>query len=185
LRTDHLDLWQLHDVRTLDDLNRIFGPGGALEAMLQARTEGRVRFLGVTGHHDPSVLVEALRRFAFDSVLLPLNPADVHWDSFAHTVLPEAASRKVGVIGMKVVAQGALLKQGILSMADAISYALSFPAVSTVVIGCRTQAEVEENVRIARQFTPLSALEMKNLEDRTKASAKKLCTYKCHDSHFP
>ena len=106
LRTDHLDLWQLHDLRTHDDLRRIFAKGGALEALLQARHEGRVRFLGLTGHHDPAVLLEASRRFEFDTVLVALNAADVHRLPFASTVLADAAQRGMGVIGMKVLAAG-------------------------------------------------------------------------------
>ena len=91
LRTDHLDLWQLHDLRTPSDLKMIFGRGGALEGLLQARAEGRVRFLGLTGHQDPSILLEAMRRFDFDTVLVALNAADVHRLSFAQSALVEAA----------------------------------------------------------------------------------------------
>ncbi len=83
LRTDHLDFWQLHDLRTSSDLKMIFGRGGALEALVQAREEGRVRFLGLTGHHDPAILLEAMGRFDFDTVLIALNVADVHRLSFA------------------------------------------------------------------------------------------------------
>ena len=90
----------------------IFGRGGALEALVQAREEGRVRFLGLTGHHDPAILLEAMRRFDFDTVLIALNAADVHRLSFARTVLPEAARRGMGVIGMKVYAAGVLLRSG-------------------------------------------------------------------------
>src|SRR5205814_2567284 len=116
LRTDHLDLWQLHDLRTAADLQRIFAKGGALEALIQARDEGRVRFLGLTGHHDPAILLEAMQRFDFDTVLVALNAADVHRLSFARTVLVEAARRGMGVIGMKVCAQGALLADGDFTM---------------------------------------------------------------------
>src|SRR5256714_1138491 len=101
LRTDHLDLWQLHDLRTMQDLDRIFARGGALEALLEARAEGRVRFLGLTGHHDPAILLEGMRRFDFDTLLVALNAADVHRLSFLETVLPEARRQGMGVIGMK------------------------------------------------------------------------------------
>ena len=109
-RTDHLDLWQLHDLRTPADLQMIFGKGGALEALIQAREQGRVKYLGLTGHHDPAILLEAMRRFDFDTVLIALNAADTHRLSFAQTVLPEAVRRGMGVIGMKVYAAGALLR---------------------------------------------------------------------------
>lgn len=176
LRTDWLDLWQLHDLRTADDLRQIFARGGALEALVHARAQGRVRFLGLTGHHDPAILVEAMRRFDFDTVLVALNAADVHRLSFVHTVVAEAASRGMGVIGMKVTAQGALLDRGRLSMAEAVGYVLSLAGVSNVIIGCRTPAEVLENARIVRNFTPLPEAKLRELEARTRASAA-ACTY--------
>src|SRR5262249_28374137 len=116
LTTDHLDLWQLHDLRTAEDLQRIFARGGAMEALLRAREDRRVRFLGITGHHDPAILLEAMRRFAFDTVLVALNAADVHRLPFLATVLPEARRQQMGVIAMKVCAQGRLLGRGRLSM---------------------------------------------------------------------
>lgn len=181
LRTHHLDLWQLHDLRSGADLQRIFGKGGALEALVQARDEGRVRFLGVTGHHDPAILLEAMRRFAFDTVLVALNAADVHRLSFIQTVLPEAARRGMGVIGMKVYAQRAILCAGRLSPVEAMSYVLSLDGVSTIVIGCGDTAEVAENARIARQFQPLSAEGLRLLEQRTARFAAAACYYKGPD----
>lgn len=102
LHTDHLDLWQLHDVRTRTELKQIFARDGAIHALVQAREEGRVRHLGITGHHDPEVLAEALARFNFDTVLIPLNCADVHRLSFARVVLPLAQKQGTAVIAMKV-----------------------------------------------------------------------------------
>lgn len=178
LRTDHLDLWQLHDIRTADDVDRIFAKGGALEALVQAQSEGRVRFLGLTGHHDPAVLVEAMSRFAFDTVLVALNAADVHRRSFIHAVLPEAARRGMGVIGMKVCAQGRLLGPGGVIMEDAMGYVLSLTGVSTVIVGCGTPNEVEENVRIARQFKSFGNEQMRMLEQRTRSQALAFTYYK-------
>jgi predicted aldo/keto reductase-like oxidoreductase len=178
LRTDHLDLWQLHDLRTANELDRIFAKGGALEALVQAKSEGRVRFLGLTGHHDPAILVEAMRRFAFDTVLVALNAADVHRHSFIHAVLPEAVSRGIGVIGMKVCAQGRLLGEGGVTMDEAMGYVLSLPGVSTVIVGCETPREVEENVRIARQFKSFGEEQMRALEKRTSAQASAFTYYK-------
>lgn len=172
LRTDRLDLWQLHDLRTQDDLRRIFARGGALEALLEARQEGRVRFLGITGHHDPEILLEAMRRFDFDTVLVALNAADVHRLSFARTVLPEAARRGMGVIAMKVTAQDALLAPGCLSMAEAIGYPLSLEGVSTAIIGCRSPAQVSENAAIARRLQRLSPQALRGLEERTREGAE-------------
>jgi aryl-alcohol dehydrogenase-like predicted oxidoreductase len=182
LRTDHLDLWQLHDLRTSTDLKMIFSHGGALEALVEARTEGRVRFLGLTGHHDPAILLEAMGRFAFDTVLIALNVADIHRLSFARSVLVEAAGRGMGVIGMKVYAAGTLLRRGAgaleVSSAEAMGYVLSLPGVSTVIIGCSSPAEVDDNARIARSFEPLEELAMRDLEKRTHAHAGIFAAYK-------
>lgn len=177
LRTDHLDLWQLHDLRTMAELDRIFGRGGALEALLRGRDEGRVRHLGLTGHHDPAVLLEALRRFDFDTVLVALNAADGHRLPFSTTVLPEAARRGMGVIAMKVSAQGALIRAGI-PMADCMGYALSLPGVTHAIVGCATVAHVEENARIAREYVPFDAARMRDLEARTRGTAEQFIYYK-------
>jgi len=176
LRTDHLDLWQLHDLRTQDDLKQIFGKGGALEALVQARTEGRVRFLGITGHHDPQILLDAMKRFSFDTVLVALNAADVHRSSFMKTVVPEAVRLGMGVIGMKVCAQGALL--GTLKMDEAIGYVLSLTGVCHTIIGCKTEAEVDDNARIVRAFKPFDAAKMRELESRTRSDHENFAYYK-------
>ena len=185
LRTDHLDLWQLHDLRTSSDLKMIFGRGGALEALVQARAEGRVRFLGLTGHHDPAILLEAIGRFDFDTVLIALNVADVHRLSFARSVLVEATRRGMGVIGMKVYAAGALLRrEGAarpVTSAEAMSYVLSLPGVSTVIIGCSSPAEVDDNARIACSFQPMDDPAMRALEQRTHARAGFFTAYKRPD----
>ena len=178
LRTDHLDLWQLHDLRTQSDLNQIFGKGGALEALIQARSEGRVRFLGLTGHHDPQILLDAMKRFTFDTVLVALNAADVHRASFIKTVLPEAVRQNMAAIGMKTCAQGALLEHGTITMDEAMGYSLSLPGVSHVIIGCKTEAEVDDNARIARQFTPFDNTVMSELEARTKSGQAGFTYYK-------
>jgi aryl-alcohol dehydrogenase-like predicted oxidoreductase len=171
LRTDWLDLWQLHDLRTQADLDRLFARDGAIHALTEARDQGRVRHLGLTGHHDPAILLEAIRRFDFDTVLVALNAADVHRLSFIHTVLAEAARRAMGVIAMKVVAQGALLGPGKLSMAEAVSYVWSLSGVSTAIIGCQTIAEVDENARLARDFSAMDERTMRTLEERTRPHA--------------
>jgi predicted aldo/keto reductase-like oxidoreductase len=178
LRTDRLDLWQLHDLRTRADLDRVFARDGAIEALIEARAQNRVRFLGITGHHDPAILMEAMRRFDFDTVLVALNAADVHRLSFIASVLPEALRRRMGIIGMKVCAQGALLGPGKLSMEEAMSYVLSLPGVSTVVVGCRTPAEVDDNAGIARHFVALDEGRRKILEERTRNQATDFTSYK-------
>lgn len=180
LRTDHLDLWQLHDLRTPGDLRAVFGRGGALEALLHAREQGLTRFLGLTGHHDPAILLEAMQRFDFDTILVALNAADVHRLSFAQTVLVEAARRGMGVIGMKVYAAGALLRDGPspLTTSEAMGYVLSLGGVSTIVIGCSSPDEVDENVGNARAFTPFSAAALRSIEERTRRGAHHFTSYK-------
>jgi predicted aldo/keto reductase-like oxidoreductase len=180
LRSDHLDLWQLHDLRTPGDLRAIFGRGGALEALIRAREEGRVRFLGLTGHHDPAILLEAMGRFDFDTVLVALNAADVHRLPFARTVLVEAARRGMGVIGMKVYGAGSLIRAGSsgLTAAESMGYVLSLPGVSTVVIGCSSPEEVDANARIARAFRPLDGPALRALEERTGPRADLFAGYK-------
>ncbi|MCW8131527.1 MAG: aldo/keto reductase [Planctomycetota bacterium] len=178
LRTDRLDLWQLHDLREMDELDEIFGKGGALEALLRAKEEGRVRWFGITGHHDPAVLMEAMRRYDFDTVLVALNAADVHRDSFRKTVLPEAARRGMGVIAMKTCAQGGLLGPGKLSMGECLGYAWSLPGVTHAIVGCSTPAEVDENAALARSFQPFDDARMKKIEAGTKPYADEGCYYK-------
>ena len=172
LRTDHLDLWQLHDLRSMQDLDEIFSPQGAIHALTEARAEGRVRFLGITGHHDPAVLLEAMRRFDFDTVLVALNCADLARLSFSRTVLTEAARRKMGVIAMKVYSAGLLVgPRGSCRAEEALRYALSLAGVSCAIIGCHTPEQVEQNVAIAKAFAPLAETEMRALEARHRSDA--------------
>src|SRR5688572_22238966 len=136
LGTDHLDLWQMHDLREPEELDEIFGRGGAIEAAERARSDGRVRFIGLTGHHDPAILVEAMRRYPFDSVLCAINPADPARLPFITTVVAEARRRSMGVVGMKVMAAGRLPQDGAASPEELIRYAASI--ADTVIIGCST-----------------------------------------------
>jgi predicted aldo/keto reductase-like oxidoreductase len=179
LRTDRLDLWQLHDLRSKDEVEAIFSKNGAIHALTRAREEGRVRFLGLTGHHDPEVLLEAMKRFEFDSVLVALNAADVHRRSFARSVLPEAHRRGMAIIGMKVFGAGTiLLPGGPLSPREAMGYVLSLPGVSCIIAGCRTPREVEENVTAASRYRPFSGGEMRDLEERSRKAEGEFTSYK-------
>ena len=155
-----------------------------MKALLQARAEGRVRYLGITGHHDPAILLRAMPEFDFDTVLIPLNAADGYRLSFRNSVLCEAARRNMGIIGMKSTAQGRLLANGTLTMGEAMGYVLSLPAVSTLIIGCKTPAEVDENAQIARQFAALSAEKMQELENRTRRRAEEFSYFKRPASIF-
>jgi len=167
LKTDHLDLWQLHNIMRDDQVEQIFAKDGALEALLKARDQKMVRFLGITGHYDPAVLYKALERFDFDTILMALNPADKHRLPFQTDLLGLANKKKMGVIGMKIPARDRLLRpEGISTMKDAMSYTLTLP-ISTVIIGCKTVEQLEENIRIAKNFSPLPAAEMARLEGLT------------------
>ena len=178
LRTDHLDLWQLHDVRNTEELDEIFGNGGAIHAIEQAKREGRVRFAGITGHHDPAVLIEAVRRYPFDAVLVSLNVADRARLSFIEELLPVASEQGLGIIGMKVLAQGRLLRpDGIATVQEALGYVLSLP-ISTAIVGFRSLAEIDEAAEMARRFTPFSPEEMARLEALARPFAEELSWFK-------
>ena len=166
LRTDRVDLIQIHNVQFMRDLDPIFAVDGVYRALQAARDEGLCRFVGITGHFDPHVMAEALRREPFDACLVALNAADRRYLSFIEHFLPVARERRVPVIGMKVVADGRLLKH--LAPADALHYTLSLPGVVTAIMGCGTQRELEENVEGARAFKPLDPAEMAALEARVK-----------------
>jgi aryl-alcohol dehydrogenase-like predicted oxidoreductase len=202
LNTDHLDLWQLHDIGTMTDVEEVFAKGGAMEALLEAREQKMVRFLGLTGHHRPDSLMEGIKRFPFDTILLALNAADAHHYSFMTDLLPMAVERQMGIIGMKITGRGRLLSTwtppsleqqkrswegvvlangpGTIGMREAISYTLSLP-VSTVIIGCDTVVQLEENVRLARDFTPLSARQMADLAERATPCSKQALFFRFFD----
>src|SRR3989338_445960 len=179
LRTDHLDVWQLHDLRSLEDLDQIFAHDGAIHAVEEAKAQGLIRFVGMTGHYDPAVLVEGLRRYPFDTVMCSLNVADRHRRPFQTSLVPEAHQRGTGLIAMKVLAQGLLpqFAHPSVTTAKAVHYVLSLP-ISTLIIGCRTPQEVEEDVRIGTAFAPLSPDEMTQLEEAVKPVARQLSSFK-------
>jgi hypothetical protein len=168
LQTDHLDTWQLHNVRTQDDLDKIFANDGAIKALEKARDQKMTRFIGITGHRDPFVLRKAIEQYPFDSILMALNAADKHRSSFIENLLPIAAKKQMAIIGMKVPARGRIFRDdGIATMEQAMRYVLTLP-VSTVIIGISTVKELEENVEIAKAFKPYSPEEMATLENLTK-----------------
>lgn len=144
--------------------------------MLQAKAEGRVKHLGITGHHDPAILLEAMRRFAFDTVLVALNAADGHRLPFISTVVAEAAKQDMGVIAMKVCAQKRILAR--MKMAEALGYVWSLPGVSLAIVGCETPEEVDENADIARSFQSLPAEQLRELEARTSVNPTAFAYFK-------
>jgi hypothetical protein len=150
-----------------EEVDQILGKGGAIEALQQARDQKMVRFLGVTGHYDPDVLIRAIERFPFDTILMALNPADKHRLSFIDKLLPLANQKKMGVIAMKIPARGRLFKEGgVTSMRDALTYVMTLP-VSTVIVGVDNVQQLEENVAVARDFKPMAAADMARLEGLT------------------
>lgn len=176
LRTDHLDLWQIHDVRTKSDLEALTATGGALEAFRWAKEEGYARFIGVTGHHDPDILRQALDLYDFDTVLLPVNPAEPRSRSFL-PLAREALDRGLGVIGMKVLARGLVGQLDLAPVRDYVHYALSQP-VSLVVIGCDTPEHVRELAAAVQEFQPLPKQDQERLEEAVTPFARGLMYYK-------
>ncbi len=175
LGTDHLDLVQIHEVIRESDPGRVFAPGGAIEALVAARQAGKVRFLGFTGHKSPrwhlAMLREADRHgFRFDTVQMPLNVLDAHYESFERQVLPELVSRGVGVIGMKPLADGRIPREGIATAEEALRYALGLPT-SVVVTGCDSVDRVEQALRVARAFRVPGEAEVNALLARTASAA--------------
>jgi len=178
MRTDHLDLWQLHDVRTEEDLELMDGERGAYAAFARAKEAGMTRFIGVTGHYDPEIMLEAIKRFDFDTVLLPVNPCEAAVDSFAGVVIPEAATRGMGIIAMKVIGRGLLLGMKEDPPLQAlIDYALS-EDVSLAIIGCDDVAHVHAAAAAARAFAPLSPAQQRDLESRLRSKSKRTLYYR-------
>jgi aryl-alcohol dehydrogenase-like predicted oxidoreductase len=194
LDTDYIDTWQLHDVGIQEDIDQIFGKGGAIEALVQARDQKMVRHLGVTGRFRPEALMECIRRFPFDTVLMGVNAADKYYYSFEKNLLPLAVEKQIGIIGMKVMARGRILSSwtpppveqqkgswegrgaiattpGTLTKWETFYYNLSLP-ISTAIIGCDSIEQVEECVELARSFTPLSQSQMAALEAKVEPVAK-------------
>jgi len=175
LGVDHLDIWQLHSVRSVADVDRAFGPGGAMAYILQAKAEGLVRFIGVTGHASPEANHRAIehwdRGLRFDVMQLPLNPIDYHQRSFQRLVLAELVKRDIGVIAMKTSADGRLLREGLCSERECLHYVWSQP-VSLAVVGMERPGLVRENARLAREFRPLSDRQLAALRARLAPHAR-------------
>jgi uncharacterized protein len=172
LQTDHLDLWQIHGVSFDNDPELFIRPGGAAEAMQEAKRQGKVRFVGFTGHKDPSIHLGMLKTgFAFDSVQMPLNAFDHHFRSFETQVLPELQRRGMAAIGMKPIGgKGDAVKKGVLSAEEALRYAMSLP-VATTVTGMERLEVLQQNLKVAQSFQPLPPTEMTYLRDRSRLYA--------------
>ena len=166
LRTDYVDLWQVHGIQDKDDVAKVFAPGGAIEAFEAAKKAGKCRFIGFTGHHDPEAHLGMLRAYdRWDSILMPLHVADPLYLSFEKQVLPVAVERGMGIQGMKNFANAKLLQS--FSVRECLSYVLSLPIHCTAV-GCTTLGQLEDDVRIARGLRPLDAGQMAALRARAE-----------------
>jgi len=166
LKTDYLDLWQIHQVSEMSEVQQIFAPGGAIEAFVAAKKAGKCRFIGFTGHHDPEVHLAMLKNFdAYDTILMPLNPADPSYLSFEKMVLPKAVERGLGIQAMKSTGNAGLLSD--LALKECLTYVLSLP-VHCLALGCTTIGQIEDDVRIAQQFQPMPAAEMARVRERAK-----------------
>ena len=169
LKTDHLDLWQIHEVVWEDDPDRIFAPGGSAEAMIKAKEQGKVRYIGFTGHKSPSIHKRMLDQgFPWDSVQMPLNVFDAHHDSFENEIVPICQEQGIAVIGMKSFASGRVFSSNSgITPQEALRYAMSLP-VATVVSGMDSLKVLEQNLAIARDFTPLTDAERESILARSE-----------------
>jgi uncharacterized protein len=166
LRTDHLDLWQIHEVVYDDDPARHYAKGGVVEALEKAKREGKVRFLGFTGHKRPMIHREMIELgFPFDTVQMPLNVLDPNFRSFEKHVLPLAIERGIQVLGMKAFAEGRMLEAGGVDADDALRYAMSLPVLTTIT-GIDSQAVLDHHLRIANDFVPLDEAAMQRLREK-------------------
>jgi len=169
LQTDHLDLWQIHGVTFDNDPELFIRPGGAAEALRKAKEQGKVRFVGFTGHKDPSIHLKMLDTgFPFDAVQMPLNAFDANFRSFETQVLPELNRRGIAALGMKPInGHGEPIINGAITAEQALRYAMSLP-VTVTITGMETQEILQQNLRIAQGFRPLSASDMQTIRDQVK-----------------
>src|SRR5229473_1320570 len=164
LKTDHLDIWQMHDVRTREEIDRILGPGGAMEAFQAAKQAGKCRFIGFTGHFDPNTHAALLKAYdKWDSVLMPVHAADHAYLSFEKTALPVAVEKGIGIQAIKVFCKAFLLRA--LSPRECLTYTLSMP-VHVAICGAGTQGQMEDNIRTVQSFKPLSVEALADMRKR-------------------
>jgi predicted aldo/keto reductase-like oxidoreductase len=184
MRTDYLDLWACHEVSTHEEVDRIFGPGGSLEAFVKAKKEGKVRHIGFTGHHDPTVHQRLLDGYdGWETVQHPVNLVDPHYLSFIHSVLPNIRKKGLGLLAMKSNAIGNITKNAIATIPECLRFTWSHD-VDTLVSGVETVEQLEQNVLACKTFQPMSGKEKEALLARTKAgpTGSKVETYKVKEA---
>lgn len=168
LQTDHLDLWQFHDLQSWEEAETIFHEGGAIDAAIQARKEGKIRHIGFTGHRDPEVHWQVIQKYhsLIETVQIPVNPIDPHYLSFVRQVIPEAVKHNIGILGMKTTANGVLLEDNIATIKECLSFAWSQP-ISSLVSGMDSIEQLKENISLAWQFEKYSEKDQARLLART------------------
>ena len=173
LKTDHLDLWQIHEVVWEEDPDRIFAPGGSAESLLKAKEQGKTRYIGFTGHKSPAIHRRMLTQgFPWDAVMMPLNALDAHYDSFEREILPMCQEQGIAVIGMKSFADGNIFKAGAcITAQEALRYALSLP-VAAFVSGMETMEILEQNLAVAQDFVPMTEEERAAVLAKTAPKAQ-------------
>ncbi len=176
-QTDRIDLVQHHEVIRFDDPHRIFDPDGANAALLEARKAGKIRFIGFTGHKDPHIHLHTLdvareHGFAFDAVQMPLNVMDAHYRSFGQMVLPELVRQNIGVLGMKSMANGIILKSKTVTPTECLHYALNLPT-SVVITGCDSLEILDQAIEAAQTFQPMTKAQVDAILAKTKRAAAK------------
>ena len=175
LQTDHIDLIQYHENIRLEDPDRYFAAGGAHEAVMAAKQAGKIRYIGFTGHKDPLVHLRMLdeaaaHNFHFDACQMPLNVMDAHFRSFAHQVVPRLVEQGIGVLGMKPLANGNVLRANVVTPIECLHYALSLPT-SVVINGCESVERVNQAIEAARTFKPMSSERSAALLAKTRTAA--------------
>ena len=176
LQVETIDQLQFHEVVRTTDPDRIFGPNGAIESLIKARKEGKIRYIGFTGHQDPAIHVKMLNTgfkngFTFDAVQFPLNPMDPHYRSFEKNVVPILVEHGIGVLGMKPLGGGNLLRSGVVTPIECLHYAMNLPT-SVVINGCDSMERLEQGLTAARTFRPMSEMEVAALLAKTADAAQ-------------
>lgn len=176
LQTDRIDLMQIHEVIRDNDADRCFAPGGAIEALVHAKKAGKIRYIGFTGHKSPAIHLKMLttafaNNFRFDTVQMPLNVMDAHYDSFEQKVLPVLVKHKIGVLAMKPLGSGMILRSGVITAPECLRYALNLP-VSTVITGCDSLNVLNQGIIAGRNFLPLTEAQRKGLLEKTEKLAQ-------------
>ena len=177
LQTDHIDLVQHHEILRYEDPHRIFDEQGANAALIEARDAGKIRFIGFTGHKDPRIhlyMLEVAKEngFQFDAVQMPLNVMDAHYRSFEKLVLPELVKQNIGVLAMKTLANGTILKSKTVNAIECLHYAMNLPT-SVVITGCESMENLEQALTAARTFKPMSEDEVSSLLRKTADAASR------------